>query len=231
MPNSFVKSAPELAEEILAKTAMLPKDLKSFPRELLEKEASTDTEKLELPKRLSIEDLKKIASEKKVDLPTPDPVNADDYASIAGDLQKIAKAHEQETAQDVLATAAAIVAHKKEGGAKWEGFKRTVSGMWPGSAEYHVRMGAREQAQAARVKHRAKIPGTPEYKAKLEETALKETKAERAAKLRGEAAGRETAREFAQAIPGAAIGTGLAVSAPAVLKKDPKRERHITIAK
>jgi uncharacterized membrane protein len=217
---------------------MLPKDLKSFPRELLEKEASVSTEKLELPKRLSVADLQKIASEKKVDLPTPGAVNADDYASIAGDLQKIAKAHEQETAQDVLATAAAIVAHQKQGGAKWEAVKggvgasvRGVQSMIPGTSEYHIRMGAREQAQAARTKHRAKIVGTPEHRAKIEETALKETKAERAAKLRSEAAGRETTREFAQALPGAAIGTGLAVSAPAVLKKDPKRERHITIAK
>lgn len=226
MPNSFVKSAPELAEEILAKTAMLPKDLKSFPRELLEKEASTDTEKLELPKRLSIADLQKIASEKKIDLPNPGPVKADDYASVAGDLQKIAKAHEDETAKDVFSTAAAIVAHQKE-----SGIGSALSGMIPGTAAYHTRMFARETAQAARAAPRAKIHGTPEFRAKIEEQGLKKTKAEATAQRYSEAEGKKTIREGIGVLPSVAVGTGLAVAGPSVLAKPPKRERHITIAK
>lgn len=226
MPTSFVKSAPELAEEILAKTAMLPKDLKSFPRELLEKEASTETEKLELPKRLTIADLQKIASEKKIDLPNPGPVKADDYASVAGELKKIAKAHEEETAKDVFINAAAIVVHQKE-----SGLGGALSSMIPGTAAYHTRMFARETAQAARAAPRAKIHGTPEFRAKIEEKGLKKTKAEATAQRYSEAEGKKTIREGIGVLPSVAVGTGLAIAGPAALAKPTKRERHITIAK
>lgn len=226
MPNSFVKSAPELAEEILAKTAMLPKDLKSFPRELLEKEASTDTEKLELPKRMSVADLQKLASEKKIDLPNPGPVKADDYASVAGDLQKIAKAHEDETARDVFSTAAAIVAHQKE-----SGIGGALSGMIPGTAAYHTRMFARETAQAARAAPRAKIHGTPEFRAKIEEKGLKKTKEEGVAQRYSEAEGSKFKSEAVKALSTGAVGAAVGVAGVSALKRPEKRERHITIAK
>ncbi len=114
MSRSFAKNAPEVAEEILSKVASLPKELSDFSRALLTKEASGEKEKLALPARLSLADLQKMASGNKTDLPKVDGVSSDDWKKIASDLSSIAKRGEEEEARDVLAGAAALVAHRKE---------------------------------------------------------------------------------------------------------------------
>ena len=111
----FVKRAPEIAEEILLKAAdsHLPKDLRSFAKELFEKQASVDEEKLELPKRISLDDLKKMAQAKGVDLPKVD-VNTNAAPEVATDLRKIAERAEKDEINDVLSTAAAIFLEGRE---------------------------------------------------------------------------------------------------------------------
>jgi hypothetical protein len=112
-----VQRAPAIAEEILAKTASLPESLRSFTKSLLTKESSKDEgDRLELPKRMTLGELSKIAHENKVDLPKIQGVKSDDYAKVASELIAIAKREEQKEANDVFESAAAIVAanHEKQ---------------------------------------------------------------------------------------------------------------------
>lgn len=115
-----MKRAPEIAEEILAKVAGLPKSLQSFPRELLEKQAADRREKLELPKPMTLADLQKTASDNQVDLPKIASVKPEEFSSIAADLVKIAE-RQSDDSEDVMLTAIAIVAQRhleKEAAAK-----------------------------------------------------------------------------------------------------------------
>lgn len=110
----FVKRAPDIAEEILQKTASLPEDLRSFTRTLLTKTASTQEEKLEAPKRTTWAELAKIAQENKVVLPEVKPVASEAGPEIAENLKKVAQHHRDETSNDILATAAAIFLEGKK---------------------------------------------------------------------------------------------------------------------
>jgi hypothetical protein len=112
-----VQRAPAIAEEILAKTASLPESLRSFTKDLLTKESSKDEgDRLELPKRMTLGELSKIAHENKVDLPKIQGVKSDDYTKISSELVTIAKREEQREANEVFESAAAIVAanHEKQ---------------------------------------------------------------------------------------------------------------------
>lgn len=113
MSSSFVQSAPEIAEEILLKISGLPKGLKSFPKDLLSKEASDQTEKLELPRRMSLAELQKIAHKNEVDLPKIGSVSSDSWSDICGDLRKIAEVNEEAQAREVFETGAAMAAQTK----------------------------------------------------------------------------------------------------------------------
>lgn len=94
---SFVKRAPEIAEEILLKAAesRLPSGLKAFSKSLLNKEASDDREKLSLPTRMSLAELQKLAHENKTDLPTVEITSVDDWSDTAASLVKIATSHKK----------------------------------------------------------------------------------------------------------------------------------------
>jgi hypothetical protein len=101
---SFVKRAPEIAEEILLKAASsrLPDALKSFSKTLLNKEASDDREKLSLPSRMSLAELQKLAHDNKTDLPIVSVASADDWSDVAASLVKIASRHKDEASKEIF---------------------------------------------------------------------------------------------------------------------------------
>lgn len=118
MSNSFVKRAPEIAEEILLKASdsRLPGDLKAFSKSLLNKEASDDREKLVAPARMSLADLQKVAHENKTVLPTVTVSSVDDWADTVASLTKVAADHDAANAREIFENAAALVATKEAAG-------------------------------------------------------------------------------------------------------------------
>jgi Cu/Ag efflux protein CusF len=145
MSNSFVKRAPEIAEEILLKAASgyLPDVLRTYAKNLLSKEASDDREKLVAPERMALSELQKIAHSNKVTLPLIASVNSDDWSSIAGDLVKMASRHEAENGREIFENAAAMVAMRKEAGGVARGARRAAgaaagAGRAAGAAAAHA---------------------------------------------------------------------------------------------
>lgn len=222
--ESFVRRAPEIAEEILAKTANLPKDLKSFTRNLFEKEASVETDSLKMPARMTVADLRKIAAGNKVDLPKIASVKAEEYGSVADELKKIAARHAEETRDDVLAAAVTIL----EKDAAKGGIPRRApaprapaapvgSGIAPKPHGFFKRLFGGEQTQAEyrrfkalEAAEEAKIPGTAAHAAQqsAESLGLK-PKAEAEAIKQGP----ELRRQLISALPMTGLALGVPVAA------------------
>ena len=231
MPNaSFVRRAPEIAEEILAKMAILPKDLKSFTRNLLEKEASAQADSLKMPARMTIADLRKIAAGNKVDLPKVASVKAEEYGSVADGLRKMAERHAGETRDDVLALAVTILEKSAgaaaggsvvRGGGFWKGVKSWVV---PGSREFKARQlsGARHKRLLA--EQEAHTPGT---EASAEREWAAKTKREGEAAERASERWTGTAKSVA---PSVALGIGVPMGASA-LTGTRGREKKVEIYK
>jgi hypothetical protein len=104
MSNSFVKRAPEIAEEILLKAASgyLPDVLKPYAKNLLTKEASDDREKLVAPGRMSLAELQKLAHSNGTDLPAVSVTNVDGWSETAASLVKIAGRHRDEASSEIF---------------------------------------------------------------------------------------------------------------------------------
>jgi hypothetical protein len=177
MSNSFVKRAPEIAEEILLKAASgyLPDVLRPYAKALLSKEASDDREKLVAPERMALSELQKIAHSNKVSLPVITSVNSDDWSSIAGDLVKVASRHEAENGREIFENAAAMVALKKEAGvvrgagggavaARVAGHARPL-GFWGKMFAGKARRYEGEIADAAQHAQLSTMPGTRQHAA------------------------------------------------------------------
>lgn len=185
---SFVRRAPEIAEEILAKTANLPKDLKSFARNLFEKEASTQTDSLKMPARMTISDLRKIAAGNKVNLPKIASVKAEEYGGVADGLRKMAERHAKETRDDVLALALTIL-EKGAAGAGGTVVPRVpglMSRTWskamefvPHTPERLSRIKRIEVAKGEITAERARRPLTKEYEQKRIKERISEEVAEK----------------------------------------------------
>jgi hypothetical protein len=238
---SFVKRAPEIAEGILAKMAalpILPDGLRSFSKDLLTKEASTEEEKLQAPKRMSLAELQKLASGNKVDLPKVAAVSTDSSSEIADALKKIAARHEEENAEDVFASAAAIVAHQKEA------ISPTAVGELSAAVKKLSPTKKEKSFFGLPVKHIS--PGTLAHgKTKAQKRLLseatpgdilhgeahKKTRDIARATAEGEA-GKElqqTIRGVGKGLPALGIGTAAAVTAPAVLA--PAKREKIQVVK
>jgi hypothetical protein len=234
--HSFVQRAPAIAEEILAKTASLPESLRSFTKNLLTKESSKDEgDRLELPKRMTLGELSKIAHENKVDLPKIHGVKSDDYAKIASELVAIAKREEQREANEVFESAAAIVAANHEKQAAQGAAAKMIGGaagvvarphglfarMRPGAGG-HLAKAEHEMFKAKHQAALAKVPGTPEHSTARAGAAVEETARapERAAERRSELA------EKAIAItPMVAAGVGAPLAAAALLASKGRGEK------
>ncbi len=229
--ESFVKRAPEIAEGILAKVAalpVLPEGLRSFSKDLMSKEASSEEEKLQSPKRMTLAELQKLASGNKVDLPKVASVSTDSSSEIVASLRKIADRHEQENAEDVFAAAAAIVAHSKEAaqitGAAGEA-KAMLKALKPSKAEARWSwipgtVGAKKvKAQKRYIEEIT--PGE-----RLREEAIERSVLAKRQEGLGEAAKERTLtmREIGKGLPALGIGTAAAVAAPHALSPG-KREK------
>lgn len=166
---SFVRRAPEIAEEILAKTANLPKDLQTFTRGLFEKEAAQVGDPLKMPARMTIADLQKVASANKVDLPKVGAAPSDEYGSVAEGLRKMAEHHANETRDDILAAAVAIMEKSAQGGAAAVAGPAARGGgaghflkSWlaPGSRPFKARQLAGARHKRLLAEQEARTPGT-----------------------------------------------------------------------
>jgi hypothetical protein len=227
---SFVKRAPDIAEEILLKASELPSSLRSFSKSLLTKEASLDKEKLELPKRISLSELQKLASENRVDLPNIGAVDSSEYGTVSSQLVKIAKRHEEETSRDILASAAALVASRETKEAarvtatpRSLGPRPQAPGFWsrqfgrlfPGGEhgarlrEYQLRRAAYE----GQLERRIPRPADPLVEAE-------KVKAERAAQT-----GRTVEKAIA-VMPLTALGVGTPLAAAALLRGGEKAKKE-----
>lgn len=157
MSNSFVKRAPEIAEEILLKASdsRLPGDLKAFSKSLLNKEASDDREKLVAPARMSLADLQKVAHENKTVLPSVTVSSVDDWADTVASLTKVAADHDAANAREIFENAAALVA-TKEAAARGLNLKVKAKGPgWGGGG------GPTPPPAAAAPSVSAALPGSP----------------------------------------------------------------------
>lgn len=217
----FVRRAPEIAEEILAKTASLPKDLRAFTKALFEKTASVKEEKLQLPQRLTLDDLRKIASTKQVDLPDVGNTPVDSSSSVVGDLRKLAHRYEVEESNDALATAAAIFLEKSAAAARAAGglkgwFKaRFVSG----SPERAKRLTAIKKEKGIK----GETIGTKEYGVAEEAKAMQAAAAGTAKKQ--EMRGRAWEKTLGAA-PYVAGAIGIPAAAVALRKPQPRRQTY-----
>lgn len=222
---SFVRRAPDIAEEILAKTAgVLPGALKSFTRDLLTKEASAKEEALRLPARVTLEDLRKVASGNGTSLPKVAQARSEEAPSIVEGLRKIAERHEQEEADDVLASAVAILEKKAVVAVMSPMLGRApkpklFGGFYsPGASAEHKLWKAKHRAEMA------EIPGTTEWSHVEGVKGLAEAEKAKAEAIRR---GSETKAQLVQQMPmalpltGAAIGTPLAVAA---MSKDKRKD-------
>lgn len=244
--ESFVRRAPEIAEEILAKTAKLPESLKPFTRNLFEKEASQDTDRLRLPARMTLADLQKLASGNKVDLPKVASVKAEEYGSVADGLRKIASRAAEETKADVLAAAVTILekdaaraaaraavrppraprppaAPPAAVGSGVQPKQHFLGGMlWPSHRAEHVRWKQLFKAEEA------KIPETAAYKAReaREAFGLKE-KAETEALKQSP----ELKRQLIGTLPMAGLAVGVPLAAAAALRGGKNKEESVKIYK
>jgi len=236
--HSFVRRAPDIAEEILAKTASLPESLKNFTRALLTKEASDEKDRLELPKRMSLSELSKLAHTNKVDLPKVPDVQTDDYSKVASELLAIAKRGEEAEAREIFETATSIVAsgHEKvaRGGSatlggglrlapKPHGF---LSRIIPGAGGYKARA---EHEMFLAKKHEAlgKIPGTPEHTSIEGERAVAaKARAEAAEAARGPERRSELAEKAIAVAPMVAAGVGTPLAAAALLRGGNGRKKE-----
>lgn len=226
---SFVKNAPEIAEEILLKAAELPEGLRSFSRSLLEKQAVDTREKLQLPPRMTLADLQKMAHSNEVDLPKVACGKSDDFADVAGQLRKVAERRDEELSQEIFQDAAALVAAKHEKAAKIT--------LPADSASFAQRMHAKfisnksplslavqtqeAEGQAALSLARAKIHGSHEH------TAARDVAKSEAHSKNEAAAAKSHAKLVTHgigAIPAVATGVGAAVAGAAALKPGDKKE-------
>lgn len=241
MNAPFVKRAPEIAEEILAKVASLPAGLQTFSQDLLTKTAAPAEEKLVYPGRLSLEDLRKAAAGRGVDLPKVAAVPTADAEKVAGDLRALAKRAAAAAAEDIALTAAAIVAEGQEKAAMrvqprprtrvprpapvgratsvlaaqpHNPFKRLFSEK---SRREHELWRAKANEQMG------KVEGTPQHTQRMGEKALADE-----ARHREDASKRRT--DFAEKAISAAPAMGLAVGVPlaaaAALKPGPREKRE-----
>jgi hypothetical protein len=233
---SFIKRAPELAEEILLKAASpLPESLRSFSRDLLEKKAVDERERLQLPVRMTLADLQKIAHGKQVDLPKIASVSSEEFGDVAESLRKIAARGERELAEDVFMTAAAMVESRQEKAAMpiprarilpspaeptlGERFRGLFVSRTSPTGQKIRKFRAHGEAEIAKVE--ASTPGTDAYRGVTERTHAAGMRAEEAA------AGKRTSKTIGEAVKGipataGALGVG-AVAAAAAGKKDEKK--------
>lgn len=214
---SFVKNAPEIAEEILLKAASLPEGLRSFSRSLLEKQAVDTREKLQLPTRMTLADLQKMAHSNEVDLPKVASVKSDDFADIASQLRKVAERRDEDLAHEIFETAVALVASKQTKEAAVPRLNLTApptllqrvrAGIMPHSPigqevrEFH----ARGEQRISGVE--AKTPGSKAYAAETEREHAKKWREQQADKEKSHAT---TTRGAIKALPAIATGSAAAV--------------------
>lgn len=244
--DPFAKRAPEIAEEILRKSASLPEGLREFSRSLMNKSAQPEDD-FEVPERMTLEDLRKTAAGKQAteEAPKIAQVSIDSALEFAGLMEKTASANEQEVAQDILAAAAAAVV-EQEKVARGPGVSRVVSrvpsntsvGNYPGFFKRWFTPGGRMQAKEINLKHQrtsAKIkeqtPGDPLHEAsRKSEAAGKERELTEKAISQQHDRGTKMTETLGKALPGAAVGTGIGVAGTALaLKPAPKREDYKVI--
>lgn len=226
---SFVRRAPEIAEEILAKTANLPKDLQTFTRGLFEKEAAQVGDPLKMPARMTIADLQKVASANKVDLPKVGAAPSDEYGSVAEGLRKMAEHHANETRDDILAAAVAIM---EKTGAGWAqtiaapfraagraaaGAGKGIASIIPGTKGYRARVIEKAKWEKQLAGIRAETPSRPEWTAAQEAA---KTHAEGVAKQKART---ETLKTVSGVAPAVALGVGVPTGAMA-LRPEGKKE-------
>jgi len=247
---SFVKRAPEIAEELLLKAGgFTPDALKKFSKDLLSKEASGQGESLEIPKRMTLADLQKSAAPK-AELPKVSGVKVEDWQKIASDLSKLAERSEEENARDIFETAAALVMKKQAASASVSlTAGRTPRPMAPkpkmfsstgdvplaqpqGALKRMFSEPARREHEMYRAQHgaqMAKIPGTREH-AQVEGTkALKEEARSHSEAQKGR---HDLASHAIATAPMAAMAVGTPLAAAALLKsKDDKKKEEVKIYK
>lgn len=233
MPDSFVKKAPEIAEEILRKAASLPGPLSAFSRDLLTKEASDEREKLALPKRMTLDDLRKVAASKGADLPKVASAPTSEFSKVAAELRAVVERGEKEIAEDILATAAALVMQKQA--AVSIGMGRGTPGVltrvkaFLGSkpAKYDVaEWEAVRRGQVAKAME--KDPTSPVAQLKHErQRDIAEAKAQEAASRHRS----QTAEKMIAATPAIGLGVGTPLAAAALLKSDKGKKEEVKIYK
>lgn len=220
---SFVKSAPEIAEEILLKTAGLPDSLRSFPRTLFEKEAVDTREKLQLPTRMTLSDLQKLAHETKTDLPRIAGVQSDEYTDVASQLRKIAAHAEEEEAREIFETGAALAASKTAAAAILKFPAKDIPTVGTKIKAFFGSPAAKEKTIKFE-QHlsglKAESAGTREYSAVTEREHAKGMRelVEKAQKEHSKRIG-----EGIKAIPGAAGAAAVGIAGAAALKPQEKK--------